>query len=187
LRFAPRRPSVPILHASLTPKAIEQAGRVADGWIPYYLTPPNVEAALVGVNDGLAASGRSREQFTVAPFVPALVDDDLDHARGVMRQHIAFYVAAMGDFYFQAVSRQGFEDAAQQVREEWKAGRRKEAAAAVPDELVDALTVCGPVERCRQGLAAWQAHGADLPILVLPSSLSSDEKLATIRALGPGQ
>lgn len=184
LAFDAPRERIPIYHACLTPAAIRQCGEIADGWLPYLLTTDTLRSDLRSIEAGLRAAGRDRAHFTVATFVPALVADDAAAARSRLRQHIAFYVGAMGRFYHEVVSRQGHAEAADRVRAEWQAGRRDAAVDAVPDELVDALAVCGPPERCRAKLEELAGAGADIAVVYLPESAERDEAERTLRALG---
>lgn len=183
LRFAGPRQAIPIFHASLTPKAIVQCGEVADGWFPFLYGVDELRRDLPLVEEGLARAGRARSAFTAAPFVPALVDDDLDAARAIVKRHIAFYVGAMGRFYHAALVRHGHAAAADAAREEWRAGRREAAAERIPDELVDRLAACGGADRVRAHLQALRGAGADLPVAFTPLGSSAEQVERTIRAI----
>jgi hypothetical protein len=91
------------------------------------------------------------------------IGDDIDTCRDVIRPEVALYVGGMGprnrNFYNRLVTRIGFEDTAARVAEAYLDGRRAEATAAVPDELVDAVALVGPVDRVRDRLAAWREAG----------------------------
>jgi len=184
LTFSPVRGAVPIYHACLTPAAIEQCGAVADGWLPYLVSPSELAADLAIAERGLRRAGRERASFTVAPLIPALVSDDLDAARALVKRHVAFYLGGMGRFYAESARRHGHADAVERIRAEWAAGRRDAAAAAVPGELVDALALLGPAARCAARLAEYRAAGADLPIVFLPMDTGLAAAEATVRALG---
>ena len=184
LTFRTPRDRIPIWHASLTPRAIRQCGEVADGWMPTMLGPAELATDLAHALDGLRRAGRERGSFTVAPLIPALVSEDLPAARAAIKRHLAFYVGGMGNFYHDVVARHGYADAADRIASEWAAGRRDGAAAAVPDELVDALALVGPAERCASKLAEYRAAGADLPIAYLPAGTDVASAETTIRALG---
>lgn len=186
LRFRPPRPDVPIGIAALSPGAIQLAAEVADAWFPYLLPPEQLRLDMDHVQVGLARAGRPRQSFTVAPYVLALVDEDVDVARRVVKEQIAFYVGGMGQYYHQVVSRAGYSSAADQIRAEFAARRREAAADAVPDELVDRVAVCGPAERCRRLLAEHVAAGADMPVLYMPVRATQEQILRTIAALGAG-
>lgn len=184
LAFRPPRDRIPIYHACLTPAAIRQCAEVADGWLPYLLTPAALANDVALVAEGLRAAGRDRAAFTVAPLVPALFSSDSDAARARLKRPVAFYLGGMGRFYHEVLSRHGHGAAADRVRAEWTAGRRDAAAAAVPDELVDALALTGPPERCRARLEEFAAAGADVVVIYLPPEADPETAAATVRGLG---
>ena len=185
LGFTPPRERIPVWHASLTPAALRQCGALADGWLPTLATPESLAADLALVDDGLRSADRDRSEFTVAPMILALVGDRVE-AAALVKRHVAYYVGGMGRFYAEALARHGFGEAVRRIKEEWDAGRRDAAADAVPDDLVDAVAVCGPPATCHVRLAAWRAAGADLPVIGLPIGASAEQTARTIHALGPG-
>jgi alkanesulfonate monooxygenase SsuD/methylene tetrahydromethanopterin reductase-like flavin-dependent oxidoreductase (luciferase family) len=91
------------------------------------------------------------------------MDDDIDRARDVMRPFIALYVGGMGsrekNFYNELVRRYGFEDAATTIQALYLDGKKQEAAAAIPPELIDRVTMCGPRERVRERLEVYRDAG----------------------------
>lgn len=183
LRFTGPREAIPIFHGSLTPAGIRQAAEMADGWFPFLYGEDELHRDRVLVDEGLARAGRTRSSFTVAPFMPVLVDEDLAAARRAVKRHLAFHVGGMGRFYHESFVRHGHARVADRVREEWQAGRRDQAVDAIPDELIDRLSACGPRERCRARLGALRAAGADLPIAFLPMGASNEQSDRTIAAI----
>lgn len=183
LRFHPPRARIPIYHACLTPAAIRQCGEIADGWLPILATPEALRGDLALIDEGLRRAGRERASFTVAPLIPALVSDDLDDARRAVKRHLAFYLGGMGRFYHEALSRHGYREVADRAKEAWSEGRRDAAAAAIPDDLVDAVALCGSAERCLVRLEEYRSAGADLPIAFVPMGVSPEQAKATLRAL----
>src|SRR5207249_5060361 len=171
---------VPIFHASLTPAGIRQCAEIADGWFPFLHSVDALRRDLSLVSEGLARAGRDRASFTVAPFLPVLIDDDVSAARELVRRHIAFYVGAMGRFYAELLRRHGFADAVDAARAEWAAGRRDAAARAISDTLVDEVAACGSATRVREQLDALRDAGADMPIAFLPLGSSPEQTAPTI-------
>ncbi|MEA2226841.1 MAG: hypothetical protein QOF04_471, partial [Solirubrobacteraceae bacterium] len=154
LTIAPVQDRIPIYLAAIGPKNTELAGEIADGWIPIFFSPENVGELRPLLEAGAARAGRSLDGFDIAPTVNVAIDDDLQAARDVMRPVIALYVGGMGsrkqNFYNALAGRYGFEAAAKEIPDLYLDGRRDEAAAAVPDELVDTVTLCGPADRVRE-------------------------------------
>jgi len=118
-------------------------GELADGWLPIFLAPSRMAAAVVELEAGAAAAGRSRRDLAVSPQVSIYVTDDVAAARDRERPHIAFYIGGMGVFYHQYMRRIGFGAEADRVREAFQARERDRAAKLVTDEMVDAMTIRG--------------------------------------------
>jgi F420-dependent oxidoreductase-like protein len=182
LRFA-RPTTVPIFHASLTPAGIRQCAEIADGWFPFLHSTEALSRDMAIAREALARSGRTREAFTVAPFVPTLVDPDVDAARRAVKRHIAFYVGAMGRFYHETLARHGFGAEVAAARSAWQAGRRDEAASAIPDAMVDAIAACGEARHVRARFDELRAAGADVPMAFLPMGATLEQTLRTIAAI----
>src|SRR6476620_11143849 len=154
---------IPIYLAAIGPKNTALAGEIADGWIPTLLSPEHLPQLRESLDAGAAKAGRSLEGFDIAPTVSVFVTDDLAGARDSMRPFIALYVGGMGsrdkNFYNQIVQRYGFEDAARENQDLYLAGQRDEAMAAVPDELIDLVSLCGRADRVRGRLTAYRDAG----------------------------
>jgi alkanesulfonate monooxygenase SsuD/methylene tetrahydromethanopterin reductase-like flavin-dependent oxidoreductase (luciferase family) len=174
--------SIPIWVASLTPAGIALAGRLADGWMGYFYGPESASPDRARVESAVAASGRPRSAFTIAPYVYATVADDAGEARAILRRHIAFYVGSMGRFYREHLARHGYREAAEGIASLTAAGRRDEARALVTDELVDAYALAGDESHVRARLDDYRTSGVDLPIVALPDGLGRDQLARTIRA-----
>ena len=185
LRTEPVRSDLAIFHASIAPAAIRQCGEIADGWIPTVTGAERLRENAVLIAEGLERSHRTRGAFTIAPNIPTLVLDDLAAARAVMRRQLAFYIGGMGRFYYEAINRQGYTLVTEVVRRLWSEKRRDAAAAEIPDELVDQLTVCGPRDRCLATLQRFRDAGADLPVVTHSIGSTMEQFEATLRALAP--
>jgi hypothetical protein len=154
---------------------VELAAEIADGWLPIFFAPEFYHEVFGGaVEAGFAraqAAGAPKgyAEFDIAPSVPVVLGDDVDACRNMVRPTLALYVGGMGakgkNFYHDLVSRYGFGDVADQVQALYLAGRKQEAAAALPDALVDAVALCGPRARIAAGLEKW--NQAPLNTLVL--------------------
>jgi F420-dependent oxidoreductase-like protein len=185
LTIAPVQDRIPIYLAAIGPKNTQLAGEIADGWIPIFFSPENVGELRPLLEEGAARAGRSLDDgFDIAPTVNVSIDDDLDAARDRMRPFIALYVGGMGsrkqNFYNALAVRYGFEEAAKKVQDLYLDGRRDEAAAAVPDELVDTVTLCGPADRVRERIAVYRDAGVGT-LGVTPVAGTKDERIAQLR------
>lgn len=193
LQVPARLADVPVYLAGLGPKAVMLAGEIADGWLALHCPPGYVAASRARLAAGAAQAGRSLAGFQVAAMVFVAVEEDLELARDMMRPLLALYLGGMGtrraNFYNRLAHRLGFGAVAAAVQEAYLAGRRDDAAAAITDELVDTMTVCGPPERVRDRLAAYRDAGTNILIVGLasPSLRLRREQLEWIAELAPGE
>src|SRR5919199_3100186 len=165
LTIAPVQERIPILLAAIGPKNTALAAEVADGWIPTLFSPEHVGEFRPLLEEGFARAGNGKGfgDFEIAPTVNLMVTDDREAARDAMRHYLALYVGGMGsrekNFYNALVSRYGFADAARQVQDLYLQGKRDEAAAALPAELIDHVSLCGPADVVRERLAGFRDAG----------------------------
>jgi F420-dependent oxidoreductase-like protein len=184
LTIAPVQERIPIYLAAIGPKNTELAGEIADGWIPTLLSPEHLPQLRQSLDAGAAKAGRSLEGFDIAPTVSVFVTDDLEGARDSMRPFIALYVGGMGsrdkNFYNQLVQRYGFEDTAREVQDLYLEGKREEAMAALPDELIDLVSLCGPADRVKDRLAAYRDAGVGT-LGITPTAWTKEGRLEQLR------
>jgi F420-dependent oxidoreductase-like protein len=159
----PLRARIPIYLAAIGPKNIELAGEIADGWLPIFFAPARQQAYLGALEAGLARR-TAAEPFDIAPSVTVVLGEDVAACRQFVKPMLALYVGGMGargkNFYNDLVRRYGYEAAAAEIQDHYLAGRKQEAAAAVPDALVDEVALCGPKERIAELLAPWRQSRA---------------------------
>jgi F420-dependent oxidoreductase-like protein len=159
------RADIPIYLAAVGPKNVALAAEIAEGWLPVFFSPQRMSVFRPHLEAGFAAAGggKSLRGFDVAPTVPVVVGDDVALCRNVVKPRLALYVGGMGargkNFYNELVRRYGYETAAARIQDLYLSGKKDEAAAAVPDALVDEVALCGPKARIRERLAAWQEAG----------------------------
>src|SRR4051794_3620075 len=184
LTIAPVQEQIPIYLAAIGPKNTALAGEIADGWIPTLFSPEHVAEFRPLLEEGAARAGRSLNGFDMAPTVQGFITDDLESARDAMRPYIALYVGGMGsrkqNFYNNLVQRYGFEDAAREVRDLYLEGRKDEAAAALPGELIDTVTLCGPRDRVRERLAVFREAGVGT-LMVAPMAWTFEDRMQQLR------
>jgi F420-dependent oxidoreductase-like protein len=154
LMLRPLRADIPIYLAAIGPKNVALAAEIADGWLPIFVVPERFDVAF-----GASLAG-ARDGFEIAATASVLVGDDVQALRDALKPHLALYVGGMGakgrNFYNSLVRRYGFEADAERIQELYLGGHHRDAIAAVPDELVDAVALVGPKERIRDRLAAWR-------------------------------
>jgi F420-dependent oxidoreductase-like protein len=185
LTIAPVQERIPVYIAAIGPKNVTLVGEIADGWLPVFFSPEHVSEFRPLLEEGAAKSGRSIEDgFDISPTVNVLISDDRDAARDAMRPVLALYVGGMGsrekNFYNQLVRRYGFEDAANEVQNLYLDGKKEEAAAALPAELIDAVSLAGPPDVVRDRLAVYRDAGVGT-LQISPMAFDFDGRLAQLR------
>jgi coenzyme F420-dependent oxidoreductase len=172
--------------AGMGPKSVELAGRFADGWHALMVTQEGLRDRLADLRRGAELGDRDVADLRVTLSLPCLALDDRERARDSARNHLAFYLAAMGTFYREALARQGYEETAHEVASEWANGNQEAAMAAISDELLDDLGVLGTPAECRDRYAEWEdVDGVDAVSVSFPRDATATEIRATIRALAP--
>jgi len=172
--------------AGMGPKAVELAGRFADGWHGLMLTRDGLRERLDDFRRGVDLGDGRRADRRVTIAVPCCALDDGARARALARQHLAFYVGAMGTFYRDSLARQGWAAEAHEVAARWGSGDPEAAMAAIPDELLDALGGVGTPEQARAGLERFEAiEGVDAVNVSFPRGATGQELVRTMEALAP--
>jgi F420-dependent oxidoreductase-like protein len=188
LTIAPAQERIPIYLAATGPKNTALCGEIADGWLPTFFSPEHVGESRELLESGAARSGRtiSPETFDIAPHVMVCIDDDIERARDAMRPMLALYVGGMGsrekNFYNALVRRYGFEEAAEEVQDLYLGGKKEEAMAALPAELIDITSLCGPRERIAERLELYRSAGVGT-LVVSAHGATSESRIGMLRTL----
>ena len=181
LTIAPVQERIPVYIAAIGPRNTALTAEIADGWIPTLFSPEHVAEFRPLLDEGFAraGNGKSLAAFDIAPTVQTMISDDRTAARDAMRPYLALYVGGMGsrrqNFYNALVRRYGFEDAAREVQDLYLDGRKEEAAAALPGELIDAVSLCGPADVVRERLAMFRDAGVGT-LMISPMSWSFEDR-----------
>jgi F420-dependent oxidoreductase-like protein len=186
LMIAPVQERIPIYLAAIGPKNTALAGEIADGWIPTFFSPEHVADFRALLEEGAARAERSLDGFDIAPTVNAYVSNDVETARNLMRPVLALYIGGMGsrkqNFYNNLVQRYGFEAPAQEIQNLYLDGKKEEAAAAIPPELIDMVSLCGPRDAVRDRLAAFRGAGVGT-LMITPMAFTARERVEQLRAV----
>jgi len=158
-------PQVPIYTASITPAGLQCAGEVADGVFPVWMDPNKYHILGEHLEQGFAKAGKGKSlrDFDVAPFVMVAANDDLPAAFDALRPWLALYIGGMGakgkNFYHDYAARLGYADVAARIQDLYLSGKKMEAQALVPNELIDEVALVGSHGRIVERLAPWKAAG----------------------------
>jgi alkanesulfonate monooxygenase SsuD/methylene tetrahydromethanopterin reductase-like flavin-dependent oxidoreductase (luciferase family) len=185
LEMKPKRPKVPIYVAALKPKAIESIGELADGWIPTFRPYERLDEGRKHVIEGAKKAGRDPAEIVTAPFTTVL---PLGGGAAAMmaKRILSFYIGGMGEYYIELLSGFGFGDDCKKIAELYKdKATRAQAAEAVPDKMIEALTISGDPQHCIDELKRRRSFGIDLPILNLPNDMPWEMVEMFIRGMAP--
>ncbi|MBI4259086.1 MAG: LLM class F420-dependent oxidoreductase [Actinobacteria bacterium] len=183
----PLRSDLPIYLAAIGPRNVALAAEVADGWIPVFCSPQRMDVFRPSLEEGFARAGKPAGGggFDIAPMVFVLLGDDVQACRDTAKPYFALYIGGMGargrNFYFDLAARFGYEAEATEIQDHYLEGRKGEAAAAVPDRLVDEMALTGPAEKIRDGLEAWKESGVTT---LMATTLQIDALRALAEAAG---
>lgn len=184
LRLAlPPDPSIPIFLATLSPRALELTGELADGWLGTSFTPEHADAHLEPIRRGAERAGRRLEDIELCVGGAVGFGGDPGALVEVLRPRMAFTLGAMGspttNFYNEAFRRGGFEDAAIEVQRLWVEGRRDEAVRRVPDEMVLQTSLIGSEAQVRERIRLYRDCGIG-NLRLDPMGRTAAERLDTL-------
>ena len=185
LRCEPPAETPPIEVTGMGPKAVELAGRFADGWHGIMLTPDGIDERLADIERGAELGDRDPEEVQVTTGVTCCALEDEARARELTRQHVAFYVGGMGTFYRDALERQGYDEAGE-IHDAWQEGDRERALELVDEAILDDLCAFGTPAETRAQLERYEAvDGLDAVAVSFPRGADEDEVRRTMDAVAP--
>ncbi|MGH7905388.1 MAG: LLM class F420-dependent oxidoreductase [Candidatus Binataceae bacterium] len=156
------RRGMPIYTASVSPKGIALSAEIADGLIPVWMKPERFDLFAPHLKAGFErAPGKNSAGFDIAPFISCVIGPDIAACRAPIKAALALYIGGMGarkkNFYNEYASRIGYEADARKIQDLFLDGRKAEAEAAVPDQLVDDIALAGPREKIAERMATWKS------------------------------
>jgi alkanesulfonate monooxygenase SsuD/methylene tetrahydromethanopterin reductase-like flavin-dependent oxidoreductase (luciferase family) len=161
-------PDIPIYLGTGNEATVRLTAEIADGWLPLGFVPGSLDEYRPWLEQGFARAGNGKgfHNFEIMAGVRVWVGDDVKAGLASMKPEIALYVGGMGardrNFHKDMLVRRGFPEAAERIQELYLAGRKDEAADAVPDEWIDTIALVGPKSRIRDRFAAWRDSGATI-------------------------
>ena len=161
LRFQPVRDHIPIYLATLNARSVKMTAELADGWLPIMIPIEHLKSEIDNLRQASVAAGRPANAVAVRSPGIIAVTSQVDKARAASAGMLAFYIGRMGTFYAAQLTRLGYGEAVETVKEAWAGGSRA-AGEAVPVQLVDATGCVGSVEAGIDRLQAQEECGVDL-------------------------
>jgi coenzyme F420-dependent oxidoreductase len=186
LRCDPPERQPPIDAAGMGPKAVELAGRFADGWHALMLTEDGLAERYEDFRHGRELADKDPDGGQVTLSLTCMALEDRNRARELVRGHVGFYVGGMGTYYRDNLARQGYDDLAHEVYDLWQEDEKRAATAAIDDDLLDTLAVGGTPDECRERVAEWESMDCvDRVSVSFPRGAEVKEILNTVEALAP--
>lgn len=156
---------IPVYLATMGPLNIRTTAELADGWLPIWFSPRQMSLYRPSIEEGFRRAGNDKgwESFDIVAGCTVTIDDDVKTALAADKPRLALYMGGMGarnkNFHNDTMVKYGYADAAARVQELYLAGRKAEAAEAVPDEFADEMSLVGPIGRIRQRFRDWEDAG----------------------------
>jgi len=169
-------PDIPVFIGASTNPNIRLSAEIADGWLTMHLAPNGLKDYLPIIEQGLArrTDGKTLKDFTLRGSLGVYVNSDVQQALAAMKPAVALYTGGMGakdkNFHKDSMIKRGFADAAERIQELYLAGRKDEAAAAVPDEYIDDENLVGPPERIKERWKPWIDSGLNMITFLQPNA-----------------
>lgn len=181
-------PDLPIFLATGGPANVRLTAEVADGWLPLGYTPGSAHLYAADLAEGLHRGGRTMADLEVQVAVTVRLTDDVaavfDAARPGVAMRVGGYGPSSHNFHRDAMSRRGFGEAADRITELFAAGRRDEAAAAVPDDYLDDGALVGSRQRIAERFQQWRSTLAT-GLTVRPTSIEEMELVVELAGCEP--
>ncbi|MFM1838267.1 MAG: LLM class F420-dependent oxidoreductase [Ilumatobacteraceae bacterium] len=158
----PFRKEIPIYLAAEGPKNVALAAEICEGWLPLFYSPKDDAHYRRCLNEGFSKSGNPAKQndFEVVASLFVVPGDDVEKCADMIRPFVALYAGGMGakgaNFHFEVFARMGWEHIANQVQELYLQGKKKEAAALIPLEMVEDVALVGPLDKIKGELPKWK-------------------------------
>jgi F420-dependent oxidoreductase-like protein len=187
LNFHPLRDRIPIFVGAIGRKSVAMAAEIADGWIPIFFSADHLQETWgEHLEEGFAKGGRDRSALEVSPSLQVAIDGDLEAAKAIVKGGLVLYLGGMGsrktNFYVDLAHRFGFGDVADEVQRRFGAGDRGGAFAAIPDELVAAVSLVGTEDEVAARVGRLGGAGVDR-LIVSPVHVEREQQLHTLEKL----
>jgi F420-dependent oxidoreductase-like protein len=182
----PLRSDIPIWLGAEGPKNVAMTAEIADGWLPIYYSPAAADMYNGWLDEGFARPGarQTRTTFEIATNAQIVITDDVQAGIDGLRPFVAFYIGGMGakdmNFHKEVFARMGYEKESDEIQDLFFEGKRDEAVAAVPDQMVQDISLIGTVAQIRDELQRWEEAGVTM---IVVGATSVDEMRRAAEAI----
>jgi alkanesulfonate monooxygenase SsuD/methylene tetrahydromethanopterin reductase-like flavin-dependent oxidoreductase (luciferase family) len=163
------RDYIPIYIASLTPKSVKQSGEIADGIFPIHWPKEQFASLRTELQEGANLVDQNKS-LTIAPQTRLVIlDGEDDESKWIQSKKLVhYYINRMGTFYWQALSRNGFEEEVQASRKAWKERNVDKSIAAITNEMIESIQIIGTIDEIKEKFDQRFELGADLQLIQMP-------------------
>ncbi|MGC4932268.1 LLM class F420-dependent oxidoreductase [Gordonia sp. DT30] len=181
----PLRADIPVMLGAEGPKNIALAAEIADGWLPLFYTPRMADTYNAWLDEGFARPGarRGRADFEICATAQIVITDDRAATYAAIKPFLALYMGGMGsedtNFHAEVYRRMGYGEIVDEVTALFRSGRKDDAAAVIPDEVVDDSAIVGDADHVREQIRVWERSGVTT-MLVSPGSVDEVRQLAAL-------
>jgi F420-dependent oxidoreductase-like protein len=167
----PLRADIPVMLGAEGPKNVALAAEICDGWLPIFYSPRIADMYNEWLDEGFArpSARRTRETFEICATAQVVVTDDRPAIMELMKPHLALYMGGMGaedtNFHADVYRRMGYSEVVDEVTALFRNDRKDQAAAVIPDELVDDSAIVGDLDYVREQIKAWEAAGVTMMVI----------------------
>ena len=182
LSFTPEN-YIPIWLASLGPKNLKLTGELADGWYPIWASLSKFNELMKPVEEGLQSANKSRDSFTIAPFLISCTSEKPELTTELAKKHIAYYIGKMGTFYYELAVRLGYSTEANAIKNLYPTDRNA-AANAISETMLNDITVTGSIDEAQERMKQWEKL-VDTPLVGLPYKTPPEIAFETMQAFAP--
>jgi len=184
------RADLPVYIGAEGPKNIALTAEIGDGWLSMLQSPRHFDDVYRPfLESGFAAAGNGKgyDNFDVSVFVPVAMGDDIDACRDLMRPFLALYIGGMGskktNFHKDVVVRYGYEAEANHIQDLYLSGKKAEAEATVPAQLIDDMCLVGPKSHIAEQMEMWKACKGISTLLLQPDPQAQAKPMEAIMAI----
>jgi len=165
----PLRGDLPIWLGAEGPRNVALAGEIADGWLAIYYSPRMAQEYTAWLDDGFARRGGRPDDFEIAASAQVVVTDEPAAEIDNLRPVVALYAGGMGaenkNFHADVFARMGYDEVVKEIGTLFRAGRKEDAARAVPDELVNEIAIIGSNDEVRERIQTWEKAGVTMMLV----------------------
>lgn len=178
---------VPLYLAAFGKKNVQLAGELADGWLPIWTSFPELPDVKNNFEKGISKRNEQlKSSIEISPYLVTCASEDIQQAKSLVKQQLAFYIGGMGTYYARIVEKYGFQTEVSKIVKAWQNGQRELAINEVTDDMLTRLAVVGSPDQVLARYDILRENGVTLPVVWLPVKCPPSLALETINTFIEG-